>query len=140
MSPRPRPERAAAGSAAQAAPRAGSAERELLDRAGALGVAPRVLGGRAVVPVKALPNAPRSGLAGVRGGEVAIRVAAAPDKGRANEELVRFLADRLGIAKSAVALETGATNRHKAVSLPVEAAAELLALLGEATGGAEPSG
>lgn len=40
-------------------------------------------------------------------------VSAPPDKGRANVALIELLAQRLGIGKSSISLETGATNRLK---------------------------
>ncbi len=106
--------------------------------AGALQV--RVSGGVARVAVKALPNAPRSGFAGLRGGELAIRVAAAPDKGKANEELVRFVAGALGIPRSQVSLESGATSRHKSIAIPESALARLRELAVDSPDGADASG
>ncbi len=100
----------------------------------------RVSGGVARVAVKALPNAPRSAFAGVRGGELAIRVAAAPDKGKANEELVRFVAGALGLSRSQVTLETGATSRHKLIAIPEAALARLRAQFSDSPDGAGASG
>lgn len=100
----------------------------------------RVSDGVARVAVKALPNAPRSAFAGVRGGELAIRVAAAPDKGKANEELARFVAGALGLSKSQVTLESGATGRHKLIGIPEAALERLRAAAADSPGGAGASG
>ncbi len=54
-------------------------------------------------------------IAGVHGSEVRVRVQAAPEGGKANEELIRFLARRLGVRRRAVSLVSGATSRHKKV-------------------------
>ncbi|HTX65263.1 MAG TPA: DUF167 domain-containing protein [Opitutaceae bacterium] len=61
------------------------------------------------------PRASRTELAGVAGGRLRVRVAAPPVDGAANEELVRFLARHLGLARSAVALAAGAAGRRKTV-------------------------
>lgn len=100
----------------------------------------RVAGGLARVAVKALPNAPRSAFAGLRGGELAVRVAAAPDKGKANEELVRFVAGALGLSRNQVTLETGATSRHKLIAIPEAALDRLRAMLSDSPDGAGASG
>ncbi len=46
-----------------------------------------------------------------------IRVQAPASEGRANEALLRLLADSLGIAKSRVSIERGATNRVKLIAI-----------------------
>jgi uncharacterized protein len=46
-----------------------------------------------------------------------VRVAAPPERGRANQELLRHLADRLDLPREAVALVTGAGGREKVVAL-----------------------
>lgn len=63
-----------------------------------------------------------------------MRVAAPPVDGAANEVLVRFLAKRLGVPRSAVELTAGAGSRSKAVvvtGITPGAAARLLGLGGE---------
>jgi uncharacterized protein len=89
----------------------------------------RLSSGRLLVEVKAVPGAARSAVAGLRDGALLVRVAAPPDKGKANEELRSCLAEALGIAKSEVTLVSGATSRRKRLSLPasVETALRRLA-------------
>lgn len=67
--------------------------------------------------VKVIPKASRTEIVGWENGELKIRLAAVPDKGAANTELVRFLADFLGIAKSHIQLVQGQTSRHKRLRL-----------------------
>ncbi len=50
-------------------------------------------------------------------GTVKIDVAAAPEDGKANEELVRFLASEFGIPRSSVQIVSGATAKRKIVRL-----------------------
>lgn len=70
-----------------------------------------------VIKVKVVPKASRSEIAGWENEELKIRLAAVPDKGQANAELIRFLAEWLGISKSFVRLAAGAASRHKRVCI-----------------------
>jgi len=59
------------------------------------------------------PNARRTEIAGRHGDAIKIRVAAPPVDGAANAELIRFLADQLGLPKSAIEIVSGAGSRRK---------------------------
>lgn len=61
----------------------------------------------------ARPGAKRSAVTGVHGGALGIRLAARPVEGAANEELLRVLADALGVSRSAVTLRSGTHARTK---------------------------
>lgn len=79
---------------------------------------------------KVTPNARRSECAGWsaddRGRRVLlVKLAAPPVEGKANAELVRFLATLLGCPKGGIVLARGTTGRHKTLSIP-DAAAERL--------------
>jgi uncharacterized protein YggU (UPF0235/DUF167 family) len=74
--------------------------------------------GRIRVRVSAVPGASRTGLADLRPDCLRIRLAAAPEKGKANDELLEWLAGQLGVRKSALELETGAIARKKTVLIP----------------------
>ena len=63
------------------------------------------------------PRASRTEVAGMRGDAVKIRLAAPPVDGAANEELVRFLAEMLGVARSAVSIAAGQTSRLKTIEV-----------------------
>jgi uncharacterized protein (TIGR00251 family) len=63
------------------------------------------------------PRASRSELAGRHGDAIKVRLAAPPVDGAANEALLRFLADRLGVTRGAVALLSGQTGRSKRVEI-----------------------
>jgi len=84
--------------------------------------------GRILVEVKAVPGASRSEAAGLRDGALLVRVAAPPEKGKANEELRACLAKALGLPKSAIELVSGAASRRKRFSLPADAEASVRAL------------
>ena len=67
--------------------------------------------------VWALPGRRRTALAGVADGRLRVQLAAPAVDGRANRELLRFLAGELGLAPSALALVTGESGRRKTVAI-----------------------
>ena len=81
------------------------------------------------IAVLVTPRASRTEVAGTAEGRLRIRVAAPPVAGEANQELVRFLARRLGLPRGAVAIAAGTAGRRKTVVAQgrgVEAALRLL--------------
>ena len=83
------------------------------------------------VRVRAQPRASRTEIVGEHDGALKIRLAAPPVDGAANEELIRHIAKRLGVARSRVRVLTGDTGRSKVVEIDgVEAVAVRDALLG----------
>jgi len=82
------------------------------------------------VAVHVQPRARRTEVAGMHGDAVKIRLAAPPVDGAANVELVRFVAERLGVPRAAVRIAAGAASRRKVVEVDgVDADAVRSALL-----------
>lgn len=67
--------------------------------------------------VKAQPRANTNEIVGIHGAELRVKVTAPPVDSAANEALVRFLAEELGLPRNQVQLVRGATARHKAVKV-----------------------
>ena len=63
------------------------------------------------------PGARSAEVVGRHGGAWKVRVAAAPEGGRANEAVVRLLADTLSLPRDAVTLVSGHGARDKIVQL-----------------------
>lgn len=63
------------------------------------------------------PGAKKTEFAGLHGDALKIRLAAPPVDGKANEALIRFVADTLGLPKSAVSLKSGQTSRRKVLEV-----------------------
>jgi uncharacterized protein (TIGR00251 family) len=63
------------------------------------------------------PRASRSELAGRHGDAIKVRLTAPPVDGAANEALLRFLASRLQVPRSAMSLVAGAAGRSKVVAI-----------------------
>ena len=69
--------------------------------------------------VRVKPRASKSAVLGVRSGELEVAVRAPPVDGKANEELVRVLADYYEIPKSTISIARGQSGRSKTVRLAV---------------------
>ena len=82
---------------------------------------------RLVVHVQ--PRARRTELAGGHGDAIKVRLAAPPVDGAANDELVRFLAESLGVPRRAVRIAAGRTSRRKTVEIDGLGAADVAARL-----------
>ena len=80
--------------------------------------------------LKTIPNAPRDQIAGWLGDALKVKVRAPALEGRANDALLEFLADKLGLPRRAVTLLHGDKSRHKVVRLDGIDGAELRRRLG----------
>jgi uncharacterized protein len=63
------------------------------------------------------PGAGRAAVVGRHGDAWKVRVTEAPERGRANEAVVRLIADTLAVPRSAVTLVSGHGGREKIVEL-----------------------
>jgi uncharacterized protein len=77
------------------------------------------------VPVKVTPNAARNEILGLKNGVWRIKIAAPPDKGKANKELVAYLSELLGLKKDDLAVLRGHASRDKVVSVEGLSQAEI---------------
>ena len=66
-----------------------------------------------ILNVRAQPRSSRSGIDGVLGGAVKVRIKCAPVDGKANKELIETLADAFDLPKSAVVFKSGETSKTK---------------------------
>ena len=87
--------------------------------------------GRITLTLHIQPGAKKSELAGRHGEALKIRLAAPPVDGKANEALIRFVAERLKLPKNAVSLKSGQTSRQKVLEVTGTTAEAVAALLGE---------
>ena len=70
-----------------------------------------------ILNVRAQPRSSRSGLDGLLGDAVKVRIRCAPVDGKANKELVETLADVFDLPKSAVVFRSGETSKTKRILL-----------------------
>jgi uncharacterized protein (TIGR00251 family) len=67
--------------------------------------------------IRVQPRASRTELAGLHGDAIRIRLQAPPVDGAANEALVAFLAEHLGVPRRQVRLVSGHASRTKVVEI-----------------------
>lgn len=79
------------------------------------------------LPVKIVPGSSRTSYLGVWQGRARIAVAAAPEKGKANQALIAFLSRLLGIHKRQITVITGLTNPLKTIRIEGVAASAVQA-------------
>ncbi len=73
--------------------------------------------GGVTLTVRVTPRSSRNKVDGVVGDALKVRLNAPPVEGKANEALVEFLSDTLGIPRRAIQLEAGAQARIKRVRI-----------------------
>jgi uncharacterized protein (TIGR00251 family) len=80
----------------------------------------RLLKDTIFVQVKVVPGASKSEIAGIQGDALRIRIAAAPEDGKANAELISFLSKLLGCPKKEINLVSGEKSRIKTLSMSLQ--------------------
>ena len=68
-----------------------------------------------VLEFKVIPGTSKTEFSDLEGEAIRVRVAAPPEKGKANKELIRFIAKSLGIPKANIVLLSGEASRRKRV-------------------------
>jgi len=81
----------------------------------------RFSGDYILLNIKAVPGASKSGFGEIKEGRLKVRIASAPEGGKANDELRSFLAKTLDIPKKDISIESGEKSRLKTLRLPVSA-------------------
>jgi len=70
-----------------------------------------------VLRLTVVPGAQRTQVIGLYGDRLKVRLAAIPEKGAANQELIAFLAKALDLPKSSLKLTGGGQSRTKVVAV-----------------------
>jgi uncharacterized protein (TIGR00251 family) len=81
------------------------------------------------VSVRVQPGAKKDAVMGLHGGAVKIALSAPPVDGKANEALIAFVAEKVGLPRARVSLVSGAANRSKVLRVTGKSAAEVRAAL-----------
>ena len=89
----------------------------------------RISGDYLFLNIRAVPGASKSDLGEVKDGRLKVRIAAAAEDGKANEELRSFLAKTLGLPKKDLVLESGEKSRLKTLRLPISAKEKIETLI-----------
>lgn len=67
--------------------------------------------------VKVIPGSRRTRIVGWLGDALKVQVAAAPERGKANDELIDFLCRALSLPRNAAAVISGNTSQRKVIEL-----------------------
>ena len=86
------------------------------------------------LPVQAQPKANKNGLVGIHNGRLKVAVTQAPEKGKANDALVKVLASSLGLRRSQIELVSGATSSKKTLLITGVELPELRRRIDESVG------
>jgi hypothetical protein len=87
--------------------------------------------GTVTVDIAVKPRSSREGVGPIQGDRLCVAVNAPPVDGKANEAVVRVLAQTFRVARSAVAIVRGETGRKKTVRITGVTAAALSQAIGD---------
>nr|WP_269106515.1 DUF167 domain-containing protein [Massilia sp. TS11] len=79
--------------------------------------------------VQIQPNAKKTEVVGEQGDALKLKLHAAPIEGKANEALVRYLAETLKLARSRITITHGLTNKRKLIEIDGVTPADVIAAL-----------
>ena len=89
----------------------------------------RLSGDLLLLDLAVQPGASRSEPRGIRQGRLTVRIAAAPEDGKANRELITWLSKTLECPRKDIILKTGEKSRLKTLVVPRDKKARLEELL-----------
>ena len=67
--------------------------------------------------IRVVPRSSRCELVEIQEDALKIKITAPPVEGKANEECIKFIADKLGISKSRVAIIAGHKSKRKTIAV-----------------------
>lgn len=70
-----------------------------------------------IFPVKVVPAGSKTSVEGAYGDMLKVKLSAAPEKGKANEALIEFLAEKLSVKRKNVKIVSGLTSKVKQVAI-----------------------
>jgi hypothetical protein len=73
--------------------------------------------GGVVFTAKIVPGSSKTAICGLLGDILKVKIAAAPEKGKANQALIYFLAKQLGVKKNAISIISGQTKPVKQIQI-----------------------
>jgi len=72
-----------------------------------------------ILSIHLIPNAKENEIVGWVGETLKVRICAPPIEGRANEELLKYLAKRLDLAPSEIDFVSGLISKQKRLKIPL---------------------
>ena len=85
--------------------------------------------GGVIFTVHVQPRASRTEICGLQGDELKLRLTSPPVEDAANRLCIEFLAKKIGVAKSSVAIIAGMKSRHKTIRVAGITSEQVLSLI-----------
>ncbi|QEG22877.1 DUF167 domain-containing protein [Mariniblastus fucicola] len=76
------------------------------------------------IPIKVVPGASRTQIAGWLGDALKVRVSEPPEKGKANKAVCKLVAGKLGLSADSVQVVGGSTSARKVIEIEGVSASE----------------
>jgi uncharacterized protein (TIGR00251 family) len=70
-----------------------------------------------IFSIRVVPRSSRCEITGIQNDALKLKITAPPVEGKANEECIRFLSDKLGVKKSRITIKAGHKSKNKTVSV-----------------------
>ena len=86
----------------------------------------------ATIAVRVMPSASKNVITRGDADRLVVKLTAPPVEGRANKELVRFLAKTLGVSPSSLSIIRGITSRDKVILVSRKTSQEVMEILNRA--------
>jgi hypothetical protein len=88
-----------------------------------------------LLPIQAQPKAKQNAVTGIHAGRLKVAVTQAPEKGKANDAILKLLAKSLGVKRSQLEIVSGATSSKKVLRITGIDAESLTRRIGELLSG-----
>lgn len=73
-----------------------------------------------IIKLVVKPNSKVTDVCGIYLNRIKIKLAASPEKGKANKELIRFIAGKIDVPKKFIRIVSGARSNYKEISIKTE--------------------
>lgn len=72
---------------------------------------------KAILKIFAVPKSRKCAVCGTRGDAIKIQITAPPIEGRANKEIISFVAKVIGVGRKDIAIKSGESGRYKILEI-----------------------
>jgi len=70
-----------------------------------------------IFTLRVVPRSSRCEITGIQNDALKLKITAPPVEGKANEECIRFLSDKLGIKKNRITIKSGHKSKNKIIAI-----------------------
>jgi uncharacterized protein (TIGR00251 family) len=85
--------------------------------------------------IRVQPGSSKNMISGYADGVLNIKITTRPEKGKANESLIKYLSKLLGVAKRNISIQKGITSRNKLIVIQGTSTSNAISLLLSSTDG-----